>query len=288
MKILSFGEILWDVFPDGKEIGGAPFNFAAHASKMGAESFLVSCVGNDENGLEAIEKAKNYGIKCDYISVDRKRQTGISKITLTNGKPDYEIVKDVAFDRIPDTCILGEFDAIYMGTLAMRSPESRRSFEKILKYTKRKEVFFDVNFRQNFYSRELVKSLLRETTILKISEEEIGFFGNRDHINVCLDISANNRNLKFILLTLGSEGAMVYDCKKRTVLFSDKPEVDVVSTVGAGDSFSACFLTSLLSGLPITDCLDNAVKLSSYVVSRLGAVPDYEKEEIFGQNRKNS
>ncbi len=282
MRILSFGEILWDVFPDGKEIGGAPFNFAAHASKLGADSFLVSCVGNDENGILAIEKAKSYGIKTDYISIDRKKQTGISNIFLTNGKPDYEIVKDVAFDRIPDTCVFGDFDAIYMGTLAMRSPESRRSFEKILKYVQRKEVFFDVNFRQGFYTRELVKSLLRETTILKISDEEIGFFGNRDHINVCLDIAANNKKLKYILLTLGSEGAMVYDCRKRTVLFSDKPEVDVVSTVGAGDSFSACFLVSLLSGLPVSVCLDNAVKLSSFVCTRLGAVPEYKRNEILG------
>lgn len=281
MKILSFGEILWDVFEDGKEIGGAPFNFAAHSAKLGAESFLVSCVGNDENGLEAIEKAKNHGIKCDYVSVDRKRQTGISKITLANGKPSYEIVENVAFDHIPDTCIHGSFDAVYMGTLALRSNESRRSFEKILKYVDKKEVFFDVNFRQSFYSRELVKSLLRETTILKISEEEIGFFGNRDHISVCLDVAANNKKLKYILLTLGSEGAMVYDCRKRTVLFSEKPESDVVSTVGAGDSFSACFLVSLLSGLPISDCLDNAVKLSSFVVTQKGAVPDYKKEDFF-------
>jgi fructokinase len=281
MKILSFGEILWDVFPDEKVIGGAPFNFAAHSAKLGACSYLVSCVGNDENGFDAIDKAKSYGIKCDYISIDRKHQTGISKITLANGKPSYEIVGNVAFDHIPDTCIHGSFDAIYMGTLALRSNESRRSFEKILKYTDKKEVFFDVNFRQSFYSRELVKSLLRETTILKISDEEIGFFGNRDYINVCLDIAANNKKLKYILLTLGSEGAMIYDCRKRTVLFSDKPECEVVSTVGAGDSFSACFLVSLLSGLPISDCLDNAVKLSSFVVTRLEAVPEYKKEDFF-------
>ncbi len=280
MRILSFGEILWDVFPEKKEVGGAPFNFAAHVSKLGAESYLVSCVGSDENGCDAINIARELGIKCDYIAKDRIAPTGECRVTLTNGSPSYELVKNVAYDRIPDTCIFGEFDAIYMGTLAMRSPDSRRSFEKLLKYTEHREVFFDVNFRQSFYSRELVKALLRETTILKISDEEIGFFGRRDHISTLLELAANNRNLKYILLTLGAEGAMVYDCRKRTLYCSEKPECEVVSTVGAGDSFSACFLVNLLLGKPVSECLDRAVELSSFVVTQLGAVPSYESDKF--------
>ena len=281
MKILSFGEILWDIFPDEKRIGGAPFNFAAHASRLGAESYLVSRVGNDENGTEALKEAKNFGIRCDYITVDRKHPTGICNVTLNNGKPDYELAPNSAYDFIPDTCVYPEFDAIYMGTLAMRSPESRRSFEKILKYTKRKEVIFDVNFRKSFFSRELVNSFLRETTVLKLSDEEIGFFGKKDFVNVCLDLSANYKKLKYICLTLGKDGAMVFDCANKTVLLSDKPKSEPVSTVGAGDSFAACFITSLLSGLSLGECLDRAVILSDYVVTQLGAVPDYNAKELF-------
>ncbi len=283
MKILSFGEILWDVFPDGKKIGGAPFNFAAHAAKLGAESYLVSCVGNDENGFDAIKESERLGIKCDYIAVDRKKPTGVCNVTLENGTPKYELVPDVAYDRIPDTCVFGSFDAIYMGTLAMRSPESRRSFEKILKYTEKKEVIFDVNFRANFFSRELVNSFLRETTVLKLSDEEIGFFGKKDYINTCLDLSANHKKLKYICLTLGKDGAMVFDCKKRTVLLSDKPKGEVLSTVGAGDSFAACFIVSLLSGMSLGECLDRAVALSDYVVTQLGAVPDYDAKTLFAK-----
>lgn len=281
MKILSFGEILWDVFPNEKRIGGAPFNFAAHAARLGAESYLVSCVGNDENGEDAVAEAKRLGIKTNYIATDRKKPTGVCNVSLQNGIPTYSLATDTAYDRIPDTCIYGSFDAIYMGTLAMRSPESRRSFEKILKYTDKKEVFFDVNLRGSFYTRELVNSLLRETTILKLSDEEIGFFGRRDRINTCLDISARYKRLKYICLTMGKDGAMVYDCKKRTVLLSDTPKNEVVSTVGAGDSFAACFLVNLLNGQDASVCLDRAVALSDFVVTQLGAVPEYDAQAMF-------
>ncbi len=281
MKILSFGEILWDVFPDEKKIGGAPFNFAAHCAKLGAESYLVSAVGFDKNGFEALNEAKRLGIKCDYIATDRKYKTGVCEVSLDNGSPTYNLVRDVAYDHISEILPSGSFDALYFGTLAMRSPDSRRCFEKILKYTKHSEVFFDVNFRGDFYTRELVNTLLRETTILKISSEEIGFFGKKGEVNTCLELSKNYPKLKYICLTLGSEGAMVYDCRARTILFSDKPKGKVVSTVGAGDSFSACFLVNLLNKQPISVCLDRAVALSDYVVTQLGAVPDYDVNDLF-------
>ena len=281
MKILSFGEILWDVFPEEKKIGGAPFNFASHTKRLGAESYMISCVGSDENGIDALNEVERLGIRRDYISVDRKYPTGYCAVTLNDGKPSYDLVKNVAYDHIPDVCPRGSFDALYMGTLALRSPDSRRSFEKLLKYVQTKEIFFDVNFRGNFYTRELVNTLLRETTILKISDEEIGFFGKRDHVNVCLDLSKKYPKLKFICLTMGGDGAMVYDCRNKTVLYSEKPKVDVVSTVGAGDSFAACFLVSYLSGLSVEKCLDRAVRLSSFVVTQLGAIPDYDPKTLF-------
>ena len=281
MKILSFGEILWDIFPEEKKIGGAPFNFAAHCARLGAESYMMSCLGLDENGKEALAEAERLGIKTDYIATDRAYKTGYCAVTLTDGKPEYDLVRDVAYDHIPFVSPKGKFDALYMGTLAMRSADSRRSFEKLLSHISTKEVFFDVNFRGNFYTRELVNTLLRETTILKISDEEIGFFGKRDHVNVCLDLSKKYPKLKFICLTMGGDGAMVYDCRNKTVLYSEKPKVDVVSTVGAGDSFAACFLVSYLSGLSVEKCLDRAVRLSSFVVTQLGAIPDYDPKTLF-------
>ena len=252
MKILTFGEILWDVFRNGeKVIGGAPFNFAAHMAKLGAESFLVSAVGADENGKEALEEAKKIGIKCDYIGVLRDYETGFCKVGLKNGKPSYELVLDTAYDHIPTPIIYSPFDALYMGTLALRSNFSKRSFEKLLEQVKRqgvKEIIFDVNFRMDFYSKELVNALLKETTVLKLSDEEIGFFSKKDMIQACVDLGKRYKNLKYICLTMGKEGATVYDCRKKTMYFSDTPKNKVVSTVGAGDSFAAAFLFHLLYG----------------------------------------
>jgi hypothetical protein len=153
--------------------------------------------------------------------------------------------------------------------------------EKLISHISAKEVFFDVNFRGSFYTRELVNSLLKETTILKISDEEISFFGGSDHITTLLSISKSNPKLKYICLTLDKDGALVFDCRNKSILYSDKPKGKVVSTVGAGDSFAACFLSSLLSGFKIEKCLDRAVILSDFVVTQLGAVPDYDPAELF-------
>lgn len=281
MKILAFGEILWDIFPDDKKIGGAPFNFAAHCAKHGAETYLVSAVGMDENGFLALDAAKSLGIRRDHITQERRYETGYCKITLENGKPQYDLVSDVAYDHIQGVCPSGEFDVLYFGTLALRSPDSRRAFEKTLRYTKAKELFFDVNFRNGYYTRELVNMLLRETTILKMSDEEIGFFGKKGEINTCLELSKSYPKLKYILLTLGAEGAIVFDCRKRTILYSDKPKSKAISTVGAGDSFAASFVCNLLNGFSTDVCLDRAVTLSDFVVTQIEAVPDYDVEDIY-------
>jgi fructokinase len=283
MKILSFGEILWDIFPDEKKIGGAPFNFAAHAAKLGAESYMVSAIGSDENGIDALSEIDRLGIKRDYIHIDRKYKTGYCAVTLTDGKPSYDLVRDVAYDHIPDVCPRGKFDALYMGTLALRSPDSRRTFEKLLKYTDAKEVFFDVNFRGDFYTRELVNTLLKETTILKISDEEIGFFGKRDHINVLLDLSKTYPKLKYICLTLGKDGALVYDCRNKAILYSDKPKGKVVSTVGAGDGMVAAAAIALKNGCSTSEILRAGVAAGTATVMSVGNISFTKEkyEEVF-------
>ncbi len=281
MKILAYGELLWDMFPNEKRIGGAPFNFAAHTARLGAESLLVTSVGNDENGRDAINEVKKAGVSTEYITVNRRYPTGYCRVTLDNGMPQYELASDTAYDHIADVLPNGHFDALYMGTLASRSPDSRRTLEKILKHTSRNEVFFDVNLRKNFYSRDLINALMRETTILKMSDEEVPFIGRRDEVGCCLDLSVKYPRLKYICVTLGKKGAMVYDCRRRVILYSDEPKADVVSTVGAGDSFSACFLVDILSGKDVGQALDRAVRLSSFVVTQLGAVPEYDASVLF-------
>ncbi len=279
MKILSFGEILWDIFGEKKEIGGAPFNFSAHMAKLGANVFMVSALGNDELGKSALDFVRKYGIHTDYIAVTEKL-TGYCKVTLDGNTPKYDLVTGVAYDAIPCPDVTGSFDAFYMGTLAQRNTVSRSTLEKLLSSVNAKEVFFDINIRQNYYTKEIIENSLKLTTILKISREEMHIFtelGIADASSpeaLCVSLS-EKYPLKLILVTLDKDGAMLYT--KTGFLYSRKPESKVVSTVGAGDSFSACFLYNYLNGADLEACLDKAVTLSDYVVTKLGAVPEYEE-----------
>lgn len=281
MKILIFGEILWDVFGDKKEIGGAPFNFAAHLTKLSADSYIVSALGNDELGKEANEKINELGINSDYIKfVDKP--TGYCKVSFEGNTPNYNLVSGVAYDFIPYQSINGEFDAFYMGTLAQRNDVSRETLNSLLKNHKYKEVFFDINIRQNYYTHEIIENSLRHTTILKISREEIGVFSSlnicpTDDIQKTCSALSEKYHLKLILVTLDKDGAMFFDCKNKNAVYSRKPISKVVSTVGAGDSFSACFLYNYLEGKKPETCLDRAVTLSDYVVTKLGAIPEYNQ-----------
>jgi fructokinase len=281
MKILSFGEILWDIFGEKKEIGGAPFNFSAHMAKLGADVCMVSALGNDELGESALKFVRSYGIHTDYIAVSEK-PTGYCKVTLAGKTPRYDLVPGVAYDFIPCPAVSDAFDAFYMGTLAQRNDISRLSLEKLLCCVNAKEVFFDINIRQSYYTKEIIESCLQHTSILKISREEMHVFselGIADASSpeeLCASL-AERFPLKIILVTLDKDGAMLYICKEKSFLYSRKPECKVVSTVGAGDSFSACFLYNYLNGASLDVCLDRAVTLSDYVVTKLGAIPEYDE-----------
>ena len=278
MKLTVFGEILWDLFDDKKKIGGAPFNFGAHCAKLGMDVSVVSAVGDDELGLLAVNEAEKLNVNTDNI-LQVPFKTGRCIVTLDNGTPSYNLVKDVAYDNIPipdKSCF--EADAFYFGTLAQRNGVSQNTLKTLLT-GKYREVFFDINIRQNYYSNEMIDDSLKATTIFKISREEIGVL-NIDGTNedICKVLKEKYPNIKLIIVTLDCDGALVFDTLTENFYYSPKPQSKVVSTVGAGDSFSACFLSNYLSGIQINECLKRASLLSDYVVTQLGAIPDYPIE----------
>ena len=278
MKLTVFGEILWDLFDDNKKIGGAPFNFGAHCSKLGHDVYVVSAVGDDELGLLAVNEAEKLNVNTDNILVVPFK-TGRCIVTLNNGTPSYNLVKDVAYDNIPlpdKSCFTA--DAFYFGTLAQRSEVSQSTLNELLKGNYR-EVFFDINIRQNYYTDEMIDTSLKATTIFKISREEIGVLKiNGTNEEICKVLKEKYPNLKLIIVTLDCDGAFVFDTKNDKFYYSKKPNCKVVSTVGAGDSFSACFLSNYLANIEISECLNRASLLSEYVVTQLGAIPDYPQE----------
>ncbi len=277
MKITVFGEILWDIFGDERKIGGAPFNLAAHASKLGADVDFISAVGEDENGREALAECRRLGLDPANVAVIDK-PTGYCMVTLKDGTPDYDLVMDTAYDNIPVPSETKDTDVFCFGTLAQRNGVSRRTLKKLLDLYRGKEIFLDVNIRQHYYTAEILDDSLKAATILKISREEAGVFGiPGTPEEICGELLDRYPGIKLIIMTLDSDGAFIFP-RGGSIIYSSKPCCRVVSTVGAGDSFSAGFIICFMRGEPLDVCIEKAVKLSGFVCEHTGAIPEYDKD----------
>ena len=287
MKVLSFGEIIWDVYPDEKHLGGAPLNFAAHFAKQGGEAYVLSALGDDELGNEALNKLSFWKVNAEYVSVLSGKDTGKCLVTLDKqGVPTYNIVRDSAYDYINCSSVSDEFDALYFGTLALRNEYNRREISELIKSHSFKEIFVDVNLREPFISRESLMLCMENATVLKISDEELSavskiLFNNEyGYKNIVTEISKTFQNIKFIIITLGEKGSYAYDVHNKTSFSCAAERVTVASTVGAGDSFSAVFLYKYMCGFDIDSCLKSASRISAYVVSKTEAVPEYDPDRL--------
>ena len=288
-KILSIGEIIWDVYPDKKTIGGAPLNFAAHAVLCGAESFLISAIGLDELGENALCELSKFGVDCKFIKKNEK-PTGQCIVTLDEKRiPHYNVLSDVAYDYIcleeSDYGKINQenFDALYFGTLIQRNLTSRNAIFNLIKKCHFQNVICDVNLRPNCYDEESVNFCLNHATILKVSMEEesiLRAFGhyapqNESPKSIAIALCEKYSQLEIVILTLGKEGSYAYIAKEQKEYRQDAIGDSVVSTVGAGDSFTAAWLTSYLDGYPIEVCMKKAAEISGFVVAHMEAVPKY-------------
>ena len=283
MKILSFGEILFDVFGDSAKLGGAPLNFCAHAVRAGATGAVLSAVGDDELGKIALQQVASYGIETGHIAVLGNKPTGRSLVTLNDaGVPRYDLLEDVAYDHIPVPKLEGKgYDVLYFGTLALRSPDNRKTLGQLLQKKIAGDVFVDVNIRPPFYSEESILFALGHATMLKISDEELPVvsavvLGAGAHTvdSVVSVIRERFANIKLLILTCGENGSAAYDLQTGDICRCDAVKTKVVSTVGAGDSFCAAFLVNYLRGDGVADALQKASRVSAWVVSQEGAIPE--------------
>jgi len=287
MKVLAFGEVLWDVYANKAYLGGATMNFAAHFKKCGGNSWIVTAVGTDSMGERTIEEIKKLGIETKYIACV-KEETGKCLVTLDNNHiPSYNLLDNVAYDYIQKPNIENEdFDILYFGTLALRNQNNKTVLKQILSENEFNDVFVDLNIRAPYYSKDVVKFACESASIIKISDEELPVVMNLlEKTNLSIEESVNSiykefANLKMIIITKGSNGSLVFDCKNNECFECDSEKVEVVSTVGAGDSFSASFLAKYIKTNDIKNALKFATKISGFVVSQADAIPKYEVENF--------
>ena len=279
--IVGMGEALWDVLPDGKKIGGAPANFAYHVSQFGLESRVVSAVGDDKLGNEILQNFDEK--KLHYLIEKVPYPTGTVQVELDEaGVPRYEIKENVAWDNSPFTPALEDLAkhtrAVCFGSLAQRSIVSRDTINSFLKAMPDGEgqyKIFDVNLRQNFYTKEILCNAMQQCNVLKINDEELvtisRMFGypGIDLQDKCWILLAKY-NLKMLILTCGVNGSYVF--VPGEISFVETPKVEVADTVGAGDSFTAAFIASLLKGKSIPNAHRTAVRVSAYVCTQNGAM----------------
>lgn len=281
-KVLAYGEVLFDVFGDKEQIGGAPFNFAAHMALLGAQTALKSAVGADARGERVRDYLARYGVE-DRLLSTVAFPTGICRVTLDEAKvPQYELVRDAAWDNIPETEAGGPYDLFYFGSLSQRSPVSAQTLKALLGRVQAAHCLFDCNVRLPFAGEEALRLGLEHCTVCKVSREEApmlhrfglcGPYDDAERAAWCAAL-AERYGLQLVLLTLDRDGAAVYEAASGTLTERPARKVPVVSTVGAGDSFAAAFMTAFLAGRPLGEALDAAQELASRIIQIPGALPE--------------
>lgn len=280
--VIGLGEALWDMLPEGKRIGGAPANFAYHALQQGMDGRVVSAVGHDELGTKAINALEHKGLGLDLQEVDYP--TGTVAVSIdAKGIPQYDIHQGVAWDNISFTdhlaSLAAKASAVCWGTLAQRSPVSRETINRFLDSMPDGEgrlKVFDMNLRQKFYSKEILESSMKRCNILKLNDEELlvmqGMFdleGLEPEI-ACRKLM-ETFGIGITALTCGVDGSYIFHDGGTS--FQPTPRVNVADTVGAGDSFTATLVASLLKDSTIADAHKRAVAISAFVCSQHGAMP---------------
>jgi fructokinase len=288
INIIGIGEVLWDVFPEGKQLGGAPCNFVYHANKLGGNALAVSAVGNDENGQEILELLNQKNISEELIQVN-KHPTGTVEVKLNDqGVPEYIIHENVAWDYIRlDNAVqqsISEADIICFGILAQRNKTSRENIVRMLKSVGPETlIVFDINLRQHYYNKEIIEDSLQSCHVLKLNGEELQIISGM----LCLTGSSEEAqvielmeryNLQLLALTHGSEGSLLMTPSEKSYL--PTPKVQVKDTVGAGDSFTAAMIVGFAKGEPLNELHQKAVDISAFVCTQDGAMPEYNEIQI--------
>lgn len=286
MRILSFGEVLWDIIDGKSHLGGAPLNFAAHSVQCGGEAAILSRLGDDKYGTDALSRINKLGLITDLIQADDTKPTGTVPVQLVDGQPDYFITPDVAFDYIDYQSARENldghgFDVLYYGTLAQRGV-SGQALKAIHSNHSFKLKFYDVNLRKDCYHKEVIRLSMEHATVAKLNEDEVVEIGQMlfgdalDPVDFIKHLLSEFKKLDHVILTAGGEGCFIY--KDQTLHHVKSDPVQVVDAIGAGDSFSASFMYTFFKTGDIMKAAEIGNKVGGFVASSSGAIPKYSEE----------
>ena len=286
MRVLSFGEILFDIIEGENYLGGAPLNFAAHLAQLGVESYIFSRVGDDELGKAALEQISKIRVKTDFIQKDNQHPTGTVPVEFKDGQPDYTITKNVAYDYInfrasKQAIDSMSFDVLYFGTLAQRNQESESALKQLLQRKAFKHIFYDINLRKDCFTAEIIKQSLRACTVFKLNDEEVKIVSSLLYqqelgMEELVKQVVEDYDIQLVVITAGAEGCYVYE--RQQLNFVKGYPAKVVDTVGAGDSFSAAFVYHYLKEGDAFRAAGVANQLGAFVASSRGPLPVYSSE----------
>ena len=289
MLVVGLGEVLWDLFPEGKQLGGAPANFAYITNLLGDRGIIASRVGHDALGDEIQQRLGTLGLEASYLQSDSARPTGTVRVRVDqDGQPKFEITDMVAWDFLEWTpaweSLAQQADAICFGSLAQRSPASRETIHKFLGAARPGTArIFDVNLRQAFYSAKVLSESLKFADIAKLNAEEL------PHVVELLGIPHHGEQpsaerlrfaygLKLVCVTRGARGSFLVSEFER----HEHPgfRVQVADTVGAGDAFTAALVHHFLRGAGLAAMNEAANRIGAWVASCVGATPSSDDVQL--------
>ena len=280
--VIAVGEVLWDLLPAGRKLGGAPANFIQHARALGADAALVSRVGDDDLGREAVARLHARGVATNLVQTEREAPTGTVSVEIgPDHQPRFTIHEDVAWDRlaVEDAALeaLRAADAVCFGSLAQRTAGGAESVRRLVAASLPGALrIFDVNLRPPFVRQEVVEASLDLANVLKLNDQELpvlaamlGLVGGEDER---LEALLSRYALRLVALTRGGQGSLLVGAAGR----SERPAVavDVADAVGAGDAFTAALALGLLRGWPLDETNRLAAEVAAFVCSRPGGAPE--------------
>lgn len=297
MRVVSIGEILWDVIGEKEYLGGAPFNLCAHLAQLGHEVFFVSAVGCDERGRRTLEKLKSLSIDTSYVSCVESAATGISEVSLDReGKATHRLPRPAAYDHVSliaeqrGALARMEIDWICYGTLAQTQARPRAVTRHLLNDNPRAGRFCDINLRPRNWTAELVDDLLAQATAVKLNDDEAVVLSELlgwppSSLECFAELAGARFKLDVVCITRGASGSALW--RKGEYVEAPGFRVAVADTVGSGDAFSAALLHGIELGWPLKKIAEFSNRVGALVASRPGATPIWSLEEALDLSERN-